>query len=85
MEKFFTYFSGFNQNRENYYSADDKSTAVSNRIVNENLPKFVDNILLFEKQKYEYVKIFEELKKANKELKIKNKDGTEKIVNQFWG
>jgi hypothetical protein len=53
--------------------------------VNENLPKFVDNILLFEKQKYEYVKIFEELKKANKELKIKNKDGTEKIVNQFWG
>jgi len=32
-EGFFTYFTGFNQNRENYYSVEDKSTAVAHRIV----------------------------------------------------
>ncbi|MDR2640643.1 MAG: hypothetical protein LBC61_04990 [Candidatus Peribacteria bacterium] len=43
-------------------------------MVNENLPKFVDNIFLFEKQKDEYEKIFSELESANKELKIKDKE-----------
>ncbi len=40
---FFTYFSGFNQNRENYYSSDAKATSIANRIVNENLYRFFDN------------------------------------------
>ncbi|MDP4010074.1 MAG: type V CRISPR-associated protein Cas12a/Cpf1 [Candidatus Shapirobacteria bacterium] len=44
-DSFFTYFSGFNQNRENYYSSDEKSTAISYRIVHENLPKFCENLL----------------------------------------
>jgi len=45
---FFTYFSGYNQNRENYYVYEkEASTAVATRIVHENLPKFCDNILLF--------------------------------------
>lgn len=48
-EGFFTYFWGFNQNRENYYSHEDKSTAVSNRIVNQNLLTFCNNTQLFEK------------------------------------
>ena len=43
---FFTYFSGFNQNRENYYSSEEKSTSVAHRIVNENLIFFSDNALL---------------------------------------
>jgi CRISPR-associated protein Cpf1 len=46
---FFTYFSGFNQNRENYYSAEEKSTAVAHRIVDENLIFFCENALLKDK------------------------------------
>lgn len=83
-EWFFTYFWWFNQNRENYYSDEDKSTSVSNRIINENLPKFVDNIFLYEKQKIEYEKIFNELKNANKVLKIKDKKWKEKEVIEFY-
>ncbi|MDR2189937.1 MAG: hypothetical protein LBP53_01815 [Candidatus Peribacteria bacterium] len=46
---FFTYFKGFNENRKNYYSDEEKATAVSYRIVNENLLFFCDNILLRDK------------------------------------
>jgi CRISPR-associated protein Cpf1 len=46
---FTTYFKGFYENRENMYSAEDKSTAISHRIIHENLPKFVDNINAFSK------------------------------------
>jgi len=48
---FFTYFSGFNENRRNMYVADEKKTAISYRCVNENLPKFLDNIADFKKVK----------------------------------
>jgi hypothetical protein len=43
-DKFWTYFGGFNQNRENYYSSDSKTTAVANRCIDENLIKYLDNI-----------------------------------------
>lgn len=48
-EGFFTYFSGFNNNRENYYSSDEKDTSIANRIVNENLPMFCANVLSYKK------------------------------------
>ena len=44
---FTTYFSGFFKNRENMYSAEDKSTAISYRCINDNLPKFLDNARVF--------------------------------------
>ena len=46
---FFTYFVGFNQNRENYYDDWEKSTAVAYRIVNQNFLTFCNNVLLKEK------------------------------------
>ena len=46
---FFTYFSGFNSNRMNMYSDEPKSTAISYRCINDNLPKFLDNIRAFGK------------------------------------
>lgn len=46
---FFTYFTGFNQSRENYYSTEEKSTAVAYRAINENLLTFANNCELFEK------------------------------------
>lgn len=45
---FTTYFTGFHENRKNMYSSEEKSTAISYRLVNENLPKFVDNLRTFE-------------------------------------
>lgn len=46
---FTTYFSGFNENRKNMYSDGAEVTAIGNRIVHENLPRYLDNILVFEK------------------------------------
>lgn len=48
---FTTYFTGFWQNRENMYTDADQSTAVSYRCINDNLPKFLDNINSFSKVK----------------------------------
>lgn len=51
--KFTTYFTGYHTNRKNMYSAEEKSTAISYRIVNQNLPKFIDNIFSFKQmEKY---------------------------------
>lgn len=62
---FYTYFKGFNENRKNMYVADEKSTAIAYRLINENLPLFVENI---EKFKYAYSVIGEEIKEVEKYL-----------------
>lgn len=46
---FTTYFTGFHQNRKNMYSSEEESTAIAYRLIHDNLPKFVDNMLNFEK------------------------------------
>jgi len=45
--RFTTYFTGFNENRKNMYSAEEQSTAISFRLMNENLPKFFNNCIQF--------------------------------------
>lgn len=79
-EGFFTYLTGFNQNRENYYAIDDKATSVANRIVAENLPKFCDNALDFAKRKDEYenaLQFLKGLKATGKDISTQDKDGNE--------
>lgn len=46
---FTTYFTGFHENRKNIYSEEVKSTAIAYRLIHENLPKFIDNISVFER------------------------------------
>ena len=46
---FTSYFGGFHENRRNMYSDEDKSTAIAYRLIHENLPRFIDNIVVFEK------------------------------------
>lgn len=46
---FTTYFSGFHKNRSNMYVADEKTTSVAYRLVNENLPRFLYNVSVFQK------------------------------------
>lgn len=46
---FTTYFTGFHENRKNMYSEEEHSTAIAYRLIHENLPRFIDNISVFEK------------------------------------
>ncbi len=48
---FSTYFTGFFQNRENMYTEEEKSTGIAYRLINDNLPKFLDNAKSFLKVK----------------------------------
>lgn len=48
-KRFTTYFSGYNTNRENMYSEEEKSTAIAYRLINENLPTFIDNLKIYNK------------------------------------
>lgn len=47
-KNFTTYFKGFNENRKNMYSSEAQSTAIAYRLIHENLPKFIDNMVVFE-------------------------------------
>ena len=66
-EKFTTYFTGFYENRKNMYSVEEKSTAIAYRIINENLPKFIDNINIYKTIKsnhkdLDFSRVLDELK-----------------------
>jgi CRISPR-associated protein Cpf1 len=65
-QNFTTYFTGYNENRRNMYSSEDKSTAIAFRLIHQNLPKFIDNMRTFEKiiispLKSQFPKILSEL------------------------
>lgn len=49
--KFTTYFVGFNTNRNNIYTEEEKKNSITYRLIHENLLKFIDNINLFERIK----------------------------------
>ena len=62
---FTTYFVGFYDNRKNMYVADDKATSIAHRMITENLPKFIDNMDVFERiAASEVASHFEEVYKA---------------------
>lgn len=67
-DKFSTYFTGFHENRKNLYSEDEKSTAISYRIVNENFPKFYSNVKLFERLEKDFPSIISDAEKSLNEL-----------------
>lgn len=46
---FTTYFEGFFKNRKNMYTPEEKSTGIAYRLINENLPRFIDNMEAFKK------------------------------------
>lgn len=48
-KNFTTYFTGFHENRKNMYTSEAQSTAIAYRLIHENLPKFIDNIMVFDK------------------------------------
>ena len=46
-KRFSGYFLGFHENRKNIYSADDISTGIPHRIVQDNFPKFLNNAQIY--------------------------------------
>ncbi len=52
--KFTTYFTGFHENRKNIYSSEDHSSAISNRLMNENLPRFFNNCIQYTQLREKY-------------------------------
>lgn len=49
--QFTTYFNGFHENRKNIYTDEPLTTSIGYRLIHQNLPKFIDNMKLFEKVK----------------------------------
>ncbi|MCB4762087.1 MAG: type V CRISPR-associated protein Cas12a/Cpf1, partial [Sulfurovum sp.] len=47
--RFTTYFTGFNENRKNIFTKEAQATAIGYRLIHDNLPKFYDACLLYEK------------------------------------
>jgi len=67
---FTTYFTGFHDNRKNIYVADEKATAIAFRLVNENLPKFIDNLNAFQKIQNDVPDLAEQLRLALPDMEI---------------
>lgn len=47
--RFTMYFNGLKEARNNLYTDEEKSTAIPYRVINDNLPRFLDNIIVFRK------------------------------------
>lgn len=72
--KFSGYFIGFHENRANIYSDEDESTAIANRIVNENFPKFLDNLKKYQEVRKDYPEIIQKTESALTGFGIKMDD-----------
>lgn len=46
-DRFTTYFTGYNKNRENMYMAEEKSTSIAYRLIDDNLPTFLLNMKIY--------------------------------------
>ena len=53
-DNFFTYFGSFNQTRENLYKDDGTATAIATRLIDDNLIRFCDNIILWKELNTKY-------------------------------
>lgn len=87
--KFSTYFVGFHENRKNIYSSEEKSTAISYRVVNENFIKFIANMQVYEYLSKNYPQILlkteEELSEYLNGIKLKDVftvNGFNKVISQ---
>jgi len=74
---FFTYLSTFNENRANLYKDDLKWSRITTRILKDNLPRFLGNIIAYNKFK-------DKLKLEKKEQEIFDINNFTKYLNQDW-
>jgi hypothetical protein len=65
--KFTGYFNKFHATRKNFYKSDGTSTALATRMIDQNLRRFVSNMLIFEnsiKDAFDYSEIEKNFKKT---------------------
>ncbi len=77
-KKFTSYFTGFQDNRKNVYKAEEIPTAVPYRIVNDNFPRFLSNISVFETIQKKCPEVI-----ADVENELKDYLGNEKLSDIF--
>ncbi len=77
-KKFTSYFTGFQENRKNVYSAEEIPTAVPYRLVNDNFPKFLQNIQLYKFIKDKCPEVIQQV-----ETELKEYLGNEKLDDVF--
>ena len=77
-KRFSSYFTGFQENRKNVYSADEIPTAVPFRLVNDNFPKFLQNITLFKIIQQKCPQVIDDVEKE-----LASYLGKEKITDIF--
>lgn len=77
-KNFTTYFKGFQKNRKNMYTDKAQTTGIANRLIEENLPIFINNLRVFEKIKE---KLKKELSKIPSELSLPQ--GVSNLDNLF--
>lgn len=80
--QFTSYFVGFNENRENIYNGDGKKGSIVYRLIDENLNKFIQDIIRFKKIESS---ISDELVQLNSDFakEIKNQWGVVNIAEIF--
>lgn len=77
-QKFTSYFTGFQENRKNVYSAEPIPTAVPYRIVNDNFPKFLQNVNLFKTIQEKCPQVIDDVEKE-----LSSYLGKEKLTDIF--
>lgn len=63
---FTTYFIGYKETRENMFSSEEKASAISYRVINQNMRRFFSNVENFENIKNKYPDLYQSLKKFEK-------------------
>ena len=71
-DKFTTYFGGYSETRENMFSEEDKASAISHRIVNQNMLRFFSNVITFEKIKNKYPELYKQIEKFADSFKVES-------------
>ncbi len=74
---FFTYLSTFNENRKNFYKDDGKFGRIATRIVKDNLPKFLENVIAYENFK-------DKIQLTDEEKSIFDIHNFSKFLSQKW-
>lgn len=59
---FTTYFIGYKETRENMFSSEEKASAISYRVINQNMLRFFSNVENFENIKNKYPDLYQSLK-----------------------
>ena len=59
--RFATYFTGFHENRKNMYVDAEQATAIPFRVINDNLPKFYQNIAILNRIEKNHPDLHEQL------------------------